>query len=80
MLGAAWRLNTDHGRWWLVLGGLASIVYGALLLIAPMIGAVVLTWWIGAYAFVFGVCLLILAFKLYSHKDDHPATMTSQPA
>src|ERR1051326_1072021 len=49
LLVAAFRLKLDHGRWWLVVGGIASIVYGALLAIAPMIGAVVLTWWIGAY-------------------------------
>jgi uncharacterized membrane protein HdeD (DUF308 family) len=69
MLGAALRLDADHGRWWLVLGGLASVVYGALLVIAPMIGAVVLTWWIGAYAIVFGVALLLLSFRLKSRAD-----------
>ena len=80
MLAAAWRLNADHGRWWLVLGGVASLVYGVLLIVAPMIGAVVLTWWLGAYALVFGAALLVLAFRLSAHKDDHPATFTSQPA
>ena len=70
MLGAAFRLDADHGRWWLVLGGVASIVYGALLVIAPIIGAVVLTWWIGAYAIVFGVALLVLAFRLKSRADS----------
>jgi uncharacterized membrane protein HdeD (DUF308 family) len=67
MLAAAFRLHADHGRWWFVLGGIASIVYGALLLIAPLIGAVVLTWWIGAYALIFGVTMLIAAFRLRSH-------------
>jgi len=64
MLAAAFRLHIDHGRWWLALGGLISIVYGVLLVIAPMTGAVVLTWWLGAYALVFGIALLVLAFKL----------------
>ncbi len=63
-LTAAFRLGTEDGRWWLVLGGLASLVYGVLLIGAPMIGAVVLTWWLGAYALVFGVALVVLAFKL----------------
>jgi uncharacterized membrane protein HdeD (DUF308 family) len=70
MLGAAFRLNLDHGRWWLVLGGIASLIYGALLVIAPLIGALVLTWWFGAYALVFGVFMLVLAFRLRAHRDE----------
>ncbi|MBL6938030.1 MAG: HdeD family acid-resistance protein [Alphaproteobacteria bacterium] len=66
MLFSAFRVDADHGRWWLALGGVASLVYGALLIIAPMIGALVLTWWIGAYALVFGVMMLIFAFRLRS--------------
>jgi uncharacterized membrane protein HdeD (DUF308 family) len=64
MVMAALHLNIDHGRWWLALGGAASIVYGVLLLVAPLIGALVLAWWFGIYAVVFGVSLLILAFRL----------------
>ena len=62
MLTAAFRI--DDGRWWLVLGGIASLIYGALLIVAPLIGALVLTWWLGAYALVFGVSLLVLGFRL----------------
>src|SRR5258706_529612 len=50
MLAAAFGLRLDHGRWWLALGGVVSIIYGVLLVIAPLIGALVLTWWMGAYA------------------------------
>lgn len=64
MLGAAFRLGADHGRWWLALGGVISLIYGALLIISPMIGALVLTWWLGVYAVAFGVSLLMLAFRL----------------
>ena len=70
-LAAAFRLGTEDGRWWLVVGGLVSLVYGALLVIAPMIGAVVLTWWLGAYALIFGVSLVVLAFKLKARLDEH---------
>ena len=69
MLFGNFKISTDHGRWWLALGGIASIIYGVLLVAAPLIGAVVLTWWIGAYALVFGVSLLILAFKLRSRQS-----------
>ena len=77
MLGAAFRLNREHGRWWLALGGIASLIYGALLVVAPLIGALVLTWWLGAYALIFGVALLVLAFKLRSRCNERtpgPAT------
>ncbi len=70
-LAAAFRLGIDDGRWWLVVGGLVSLVYGALLIVAPMIGAVVLTWWLGAYALIFGVSLVVLAFKLKARLDKH---------
>jgi uncharacterized membrane protein HdeD (DUF308 family) len=63
-LAAAFRLNVDHGRIWMAVGGGASIVLGVLLIGAPLIGAVVLTWWIGAYALIAGVSLCILAARL----------------
>jgi uncharacterized membrane protein HdeD (DUF308 family) len=53
----------------LIFGGIVSILYGALLIVAPMIGAVVLTWWLGAYALVFGVSLVVLAFKLFARLE-----------
>jgi uncharacterized membrane protein HdeD (DUF308 family) len=70
MLSAAFTLNLDHGRWWLALGGIASLIFGVLLVIEPLIGAVVLTLWIGAYALVFGIFLLILAFQLHAKKEE----------
>ena len=71
MLGAAFALKHDYGRWWLALGGIASLVFGILLVIEPLIGAVVLTMWIGAYAILFGVFLLVLGFQLHSRREEH---------
>jgi uncharacterized membrane protein HdeD (DUF308 family) len=70
MLAAALNLDGAQGRWWLVLGGVASLLYGALLIAAPLIGAVVLTWWIGAYALIFGIALLALGFRLRAHNTS----------
>jgi uncharacterized membrane protein HdeD (DUF308 family) len=67
-LRAAFDLATDHGRWWLALGGVISIVFGILLVAAPRIGAVVVSWWVGAYATFFGATLLVLGFKLRARK------------
>jgi uncharacterized membrane protein HdeD (DUF308 family) len=80
VLMAAFRLNLEHGRWWLVLAGAASVVYGVLLVVAPMIGALVLTWWFGAYALVFGVALLILAFRLKARNDERSRPALAQSA
>src|SRR5689334_9357514 len=44
LLAASFKVEHDHGRWWMLLGALASIVYGGVLLLAPLIGALVLTW------------------------------------
>ena len=68
MLAAAVR--TEEGRWWLILGGAAATAFGILMILAPLAGAVVLTWWLGSFALVFGVALIILAFKLRSHFND----------
>jgi uncharacterized membrane protein HdeD (DUF308 family) len=69
MLAAAFNLHDTHGRWWLAAGGAVSMVWGVVLLIAPMIGALVLTWWLGAYAIVFGIAMLALAFTLRGRRQ-----------
>ncbi len=63
-LYAAFRLHPGHGRAWLIVGGVASVAWGALLALFPAAGLVVMTWWLGAYALVFGVSLIALAFAL----------------
>lgn len=64
MLVAAFKVHPEYGRWWLTLGGVVSLGWGVLLLVSPLLGAVVLTWWLGGYAIAFGVILLIFAFQL----------------
>ena len=68
MLSAAFRLGLDHGRWWMAAGGLVSVLYGILLFASPLVGALVLTWWLGAYALIFGCALLGLAWRLRALK------------
>ena len=58
-------------NWWAVaLRGVIGVLFGLLLVIAPLIGAIVLTWWMGAYAMVFGISMLVLAFKLRQKRDE----------
>jgi uncharacterized membrane protein HdeD (DUF308 family) len=62
---AAERLRRQiQGDWWRALTGILSIVFGALVAIFPGAGALALVLWIGAYSIVFGVLLLVLAFRL----------------
>ena len=57
------RARRTPGRWWRVAGGALSIVWGILLVVAPFLGALVLTVWLGAYAIAVGVGLLVLAWR-----------------
>ncbi len=62
---AAVRLRREIVNEWLLgLAGLASVVFGVLLVVFPGAGALTVIWLIGAYALVFGVLLLGLAFRL----------------
>jgi uncharacterized membrane protein HdeD (DUF308 family) len=78
MLAAAFR--TDAGRWWLALDGVAGLVFGILMIIAPLIGAIVLTWWLGIFSLVFGVALIVLAWKLRSRFHNRRAATTAMAA
>jgi uncharacterized membrane protein HdeD (DUF308 family) len=74
VIAAAFKLNAEHGRGWMILSGAVSVLFGLALLISPVIGAVVLTWWFAGYAIAFGAFLLVLAFRLRGRRAD-PAVL-----
>jgi uncharacterized membrane protein HdeD (DUF308 family) len=53
-----------QGEGWLILGGALAILFGMLLLIAPLAFGQLIVRVLGAYAIIFGVSLSILAFRL----------------
>jgi uncharacterized membrane protein HdeD (DUF308 family) len=75
-ISAAVRLRKQiHGEWLLALSGVASLVFGVLLMAAPPLGALALVLWIGAYAILFGVLLVALGIRVHSwstHDTMHP--------
>src|SRR5947207_3606509 len=54
------------GEWFLILIGLASIIFAVLLLWNPAPGALALVWLIGSYAIVFGFLGILFGFRLRS--------------
>jgi uncharacterized membrane protein HdeD (DUF308 family) len=52
---------------WLIVGGLASIVFGVLMIMYPLIGALTIIYIIAAYAVVFGFIMIGLSLRLRSH-------------
>jgi uncharacterized membrane protein HdeD (DUF308 family) len=61
---AAFKLDGAHGRGLLLGAGLISLLFGILLILAPLTGAKILIWWIGAWSLLFGALLLALGFRL----------------
>jgi uncharacterized membrane protein HdeD (DUF308 family) len=66
---SGWRLDAEHGRWWLVAAGVASLVFAVLLFLNPFAGALAITWVIGAWAVVLGACLIVLGFQLRNARN-----------
>ncbi len=54
------------GEWFLILMGLASIVFAVMLLWNPLPGALALVWLIGSYAIIFGILGIFFGFRLRS--------------
>jgi uncharacterized membrane protein HdeD (DUF308 family) len=62
---AAIRLRKQlAGEVWMVLAGIASVVFGALLIVQPAAGALTLLWLFAVYAIAFGVLLILLALRV----------------
>lgn len=53
-----------HHEWLLAVEGVLSIAFGIVLFLAPLLGAIVIGLWIGAYALVLGGMLIASAFRL----------------
>lgn len=59
-------------EWWLILAGLISVAFGALLIFRPGAGAVGMLWVIATYAIFFGILLVFLSFRVRSYAKQAP--------
>lgn len=67
------RQEIDN-EWWLGLSGVASIIFGGILLVAPGAGALSLVWLIGIWSIIFGVMMIAFGFRLRNHVPGTPST------
>lgn len=72
IVGGVRLRHVIRNEFWLILMGILSILFGAFILIAPGAGALAIVIWIGAYALVFGVMMVILSVRLRGHRHDVP--------
>jgi uncharacterized membrane protein HdeD (DUF308 family) len=63
-IATAIRLRREiENEWAMGLSGLVSVALGVIILFNPAAGLLGIVWVIGAYAIIFGVLMLILAFR-----------------
>lgn len=69
------RREINH-EWLLIIAGVISILFGAVILLFPGAGALALLWLIGSYAVVFGLLMIWLSLRLKKiaakHASDTP--------
>jgi len=67
IIGAIKLLNEIDNEWLLILSGLLSVAFGALMILNPGAGALAVLWILGAFSVAYRVLLVVLAFKLKKH-------------
>ena len=67
LTAAGMALIRLSGELLVAVGGILSVILGIVLLVQPAVGVVALSWWLGAYAMLFGIMLLSAAFRIRYH-------------
>jgi uncharacterized membrane protein HdeD (DUF308 family) len=64
-------------EWLLILGGVVSIIFGALLLAFPGVGLLALLWLVGLWAVVYGIMEIMHAFTSPEYRKQQPPAQQS---
>ena len=68
IIGAIQLRKEIDNEWTIGLSGAVSVLFGVIMLVAPGAGALGLIWAIASYAIVFGILMVMAAFKLKKHQ------------
>jgi uncharacterized membrane protein HdeD (DUF308 family) len=82
---AAIRLRREiRGEFWMILSGIAAVVFAFLVMDRPAAGALALAWMIGWFAIFIGATLVMLSFRLRGlrtlEEDEHLVSPPTQRA
>jgi uncharacterized membrane protein HdeD (DUF308 family) len=67
IIGAIQLRKEIDGEWWLIAGGVLSVLFGLVLVVQPGTGALALIFVIGAFAILYGIILISFALRLRKH-------------
>jgi uncharacterized membrane protein HdeD (DUF308 family) len=70
LLLSAAALDGAHGRGWMILAGVANLLFAIALVAAPFAGLLVITWWFAIWALVVGILLVILGFRVRAARQN----------
>ncbi|HET9068640.1 MAG TPA: HdeD family acid-resistance protein [Amaricoccus sp.] len=68
IIGAIQLRKEIEGEWLLILSGAIAVIFGILMFTRPASAALAVVWMIATFAIVFGIDMILLAFKLKGHK------------
>jgi uncharacterized membrane protein HdeD (DUF308 family) len=57
-----------RNRGWVIFDGIISIIFGIVLMLLPVAGALATVWLIGVFSIVFGIIVVVLSFRLRSDR------------
>lgn len=73
------RLREVVNEWMFIISGALSVLFGVLLFVWPGAGALAVVWLIGIMAILYGISLVVLAFRVKALGSRGPGTSDATP-
>jgi uncharacterized membrane protein HdeD (DUF308 family) len=67
IIGAIQLRKEIENEWLLILGGVCSVIFGAIVLLRPLLGGLALIYTIGFFATIYGILLIAFSLRLKHH-------------